>query len=96
MVAAGYCMYGSSCTLVISTGHGVNGFTLDPALREFILTHSNIKIPQKGKIYYVNKGNTQNWDNQTANMVADVHRTLLYGGVFLYPADKKSPNGKLR
>ncbi|KAM0832883.1 hypothetical protein ACQ4PT_064601 [Festuca glaucescens] len=96
MIAAGYCMYGSSCTLVLSTGNGVNGFTLDPSLGEFILTHPNIKIPNKGKIYSVNEGNARNWDVPTANMVADVHRTLLYGGIFLYPADKKSPNGKLR
>lgn len=118
MVAAGYCMYGSSCTLVISTGGGVNGFTLDPSLGEFILTHPDIKIPKKGKIYSVNEGNAKNWDGPTAkyveqckfpkdgsspkslryigSMVADVHRTLLYGGIFLYPADKKSPNGKLR
>ncbi|KVH99615.1 Fructose-1,6-bisphosphatase, active site-containing protein [Cynara cardunculus var. scolymus] len=96
MLAAGYCMYGSSCTLVLSTGSGVNGFTLDPSLGEFILTHPDIKIPKKGKIYSVNEGNAKNWDGPTANMVADVHRTLLYGGVFLYPADKKSPDGKLR
>ncbi|KAK4800668.1 hypothetical protein SAY86_021155 [Trapa natans] len=118
MLAAGYCMYGSSCTLVLSTGSGVNGFTLDPSLGEFILTHPDIKIPQKGKIYSVNEGNAKNWDGPTAkyvenckfpidgspakslryigSMVADVHRTLLYGGIFLYPADKKSPNGKLR
>lgn len=118
MVAAGYCMYGSSCTLVLSTGTGVNGFTLDPSLGEFILTHPNIKVPEKGKIYSVNEGNTKNWDEPTkkyverckfpedgsspkslryiGSMVADVHRTLLYGGIFMYPADKKSPNGKLR
>ncbi|RLM99243.1 fructose-1,6-bisphosphatase, cytosolic-like [Panicum miliaceum] len=118
MLAAGYCMYGSSCTLVLSTGNGVNGFTLDPSLGEFILTHPNIKIPKKGKIYSVNEGNAKNWDAPTAkyvekckypqdgsspkslryigSMVADVHRTLLYGGIFLYPADQKSPNGKLR
>lgn len=118
MLAAGYCMYGSSCTLVLSTGSGVNGFTLDPSLGEFILTHPDIKIPKKGKIYSVNEGNAKNWDGPTAkyvesckfpedgsspkslryigSMVADVHRTLLYGGIFLYPADKKSPNGKLR
>ncbi|WVZ98743.1 hypothetical protein U9M48_044142 [Paspalum notatum var. saurae] len=117
-IAAGYCMYGSSCTLVLSTGNGVNGFTLDPSLGEFILTHPNIKIPKKGKIYSVNEGNAKNWDGPTAkfvekckypqdgspprslryigSMVADVHRTLLYGGIFLYPADHKSPNGKLR
>ncbi|CAM8973170.1 unnamed protein product [Rhodiola kirilowii] len=118
MVAAGYCMYGSSCTFVLSTGSGVNGFTLDPSLGEFILTHPDIKIPEKGQIYSVNEGNAKNWDEPTAkyvkkckypedgsapkslryigSMVADVHRTLLYGGIFLYPADKKSPNGKLR
>ncbi|XP_057845194.2 fructose-1,6-bisphosphatase, cytosolic isoform X2 [Cryptomeria japonica] len=118
MVAAGYCMYGSSCTLVLSTGTGVNGFTLDPSLGEFILTHPNIKVPTKGKIYSINEGNARHWDEPTkkyverckfpedgsspkslryiGSMVADVHRTLLYGGIFMYPADKKSPNGKLR
>ncbi|KAI3940119.1 hypothetical protein MKW92_019755 [Papaver armeniacum] len=118
MLAAGYCMYGSSCTFVLSTGTGVNGFTLDPSLGEFIMTHPNIKIPKKGKIYSVNEGNAKNWDTPTAkyverckypqdgsspkslryigSMVADVHRTLLYGGIFMYPADKKSPSGKLR
>ncbi|XP_039054902.1 fructose-1,6-bisphosphatase, cytosolic-like [Hibiscus syriacus] len=118
LLAAGYCMYGSSCTLVLSTGSGVNGFTLDPSLGEFILTHPNIKVPKRGKIYSVNEGNAMNWDEPTTkfvekcnfpadgspprslryigSMVADVHRTLIYGGIFLYPADKKSPNGKLR
>ncbi|QCE08106.1 fructose-1 [Vigna unguiculata] len=118
MLAAGYCMYGSSCTFVLSTGRGVNGFTLDPSLGEFILTHPDIKVPKKGKIYSVNEGNAKNWDGPTTkyvenckfpkdgsspkslryvgSMVADVHRTFLYGGIFLYPADKKSPNGKLR
>ncbi|XP_024391965.1 fructose-1,6-bisphosphatase, cytosolic [Physcomitrium patens] len=118
MLAAGYCMYGSSCTLVLSTGAGVNGFTLDPSLGEFILTHPDIKIPKKGKIYSVNEGNAKHWDGPTTkyvenakfpkdgsspkslryigSMVADVHRTLLYGGIFMYPGDKKSPKGKLR
>lgn len=118
LLAAGYCMYGSSCTFVLSTGNGVNGFTLDPSLGEFILTHPNIKIPRKGKIYSVNEGNAKNWDEPTTkyvqkckfpqdglppkslryigSMVADIHRTLLYGGIFMYPADIKSPNGKLR
>ncbi|CAL0309530.1 unnamed protein product [Lupinus luteus] len=118
MLAAGYCMYGSSCTFVISTGNGVNGFTLDPSLGEFILTHPDIKVPRKGKIYSVNEGNAKNWDEPTTkyvenckfpqdgsapkslryigSMVADIHRTLLYGGMFMYPADIKSPNGKLR
>ncbi|XP_039022084.1 fructose-1,6-bisphosphatase, cytosolic-like [Hibiscus syriacus] len=118
MLAAGDCMYGSSCTLVLSTGGGVNGFTLDPSLGQFILTHPDIKIPKKGKIYSVNEENAKNWDGPTAkyvekckfpkdssspkslryigSMVADVHRTLLYDGIFLYPADKKSLNGKQR
>ncbi|CAB4298112.1 unnamed protein product [Prunus armeniaca] len=81
-------MYGSSCTivclelqLVISTGRGVNGFTLDPALGEFLLTHSNIKIPQKGKIYSVNEGNAQTWDDQTAK----------YVGKCKFPKDGSSP-----
>ncbi|RZB97520.1 Fructose-1,6-bisphosphatase, cytosolic isoform G [Glycine soja] len=65
MLAAGYCMYGSSCTFVLSTENGVNGFTLDPSLGEFILTHPNIKIPSKGKIYSVNEGNARNWDEPT-------------------------------
>ncbi|CAL5329679.1 unnamed protein product [Camellia sinensis] len=118
LLAAGYCMYGSSCMLVLSTGNGVNGFTLDPSIGEFILTHPDIKVPKKGKIYSTNEGNAQYWDEPTTkyvenskfpkdgsspkslryigSMVADVHRTLLYGGIFLYPADKKNPNGKLR
>ncbi|KAH9691694.1 Fructose-1,6-bisphosphatase [Citrus sinensis] len=84
MLAAGYCMYGSSCTLVLSTGSGVNGFTLDPSLGEFILTHPDIKFIVCDDAMVIN------------SMVADVHRTLLYGGIFMYPRDKKSPNGKLR
>ncbi|KAG9139931.1 hypothetical protein Leryth_022883 [Lithospermum erythrorhizon] len=69
LVAAGYCMYGSSCMLVISTGSGVNGFTLDPSLGEFVLTHADIKIPTKGKIYSVNEGNAKNWDGPTTKYV---------------------------
>jgi len=118
MVIAGYCMYGSSANLVISLGDGVNGYTLDNSIGEFILTHPNIKIPPRGKIYSVNEGNASFWypacteyfnslkfppsgknpysARYIGSMVADVHRTLLYGGVFAYPADKKSKNGKLR
>ncbi|KAI0244774.1 Fructose-1,6-bisphosphatase [Massospora cicadina] len=120
MVVAGYCMYGSSCNLVITTGKGVNGFTLDPAIGEFVLTHPDIRIPSRGKIYSVNEGNAIYWDNACkeyfngikfpsaesgkkpysaryiGSMVADVHRTLLYGGVFAYPSDSKSKDGKLR
>lgn len=118
MVAAGYCMYGSCCSLVLSLGGGVHGFTLDPSLGEFVLTHDNIRVPTSASIYSINEGNAATWNEATrrfveeckhppgggkpkslryvGSMVADVHRTLLYGGVFLYPADKKSPNGKLR
>ena len=117
LVAAGYCMYGSSTQMVLTTGHGVNGFTLDPSIGEFILTHPNIRIPDKPKtVYSVNEGNARYWDAPTTafvsamknqegkpyslryvgSMVSDVHRTLLYGGVFMYPGDSKSKNGKLR
>jgi len=96
----------------------VNGFTLDQAVGEFVLTHPNIRIKDKGNIYSINEGNSAFWEKGTADyvnhvkaaskgkppyslryigsMVADVHRTLLYGGIFMYPADSKSPNGKLR
>jgi len=117
MVAAGYTMYGSSANLVLSTGHGVNGYTLDNALGEFILTHPDIKVPSRGKIYSINEGNSSFYyppvikylesikyppNNKPysaryiGSMVADVHRTLLYGGIFGYPDDKKSKKGKLR
>jgi len=117
LVAAGYCMYGSSTQLVLTTGAGVNGFTLDPSIGEFILTHPNITIPAKPKtVYSVNEGNTKYWHDPVrrfveekkahepkpyslryvGSMVSDVHRTLLYGGIFMYPADKKSKSGKLR
>jgi len=119
MVAAGYAMYGSSTTLVMTTGQGVHGYTLDPSLGEFILSHRNIQVPSRAKIYSVNEGNSVYWDKATTefvntcksksapggkpysaryigSMVADVHRTLLYGGIFMYPGDSKSPNGKLR
>ncbi|KAG6818116.1 hypothetical protein H0H87_000021 [Tephrocybe sp. NHM501043] len=118
MVAAGYTMYGSSANLVLSTGQGVNGYTLDAALGEFILTHPNIQIPSRGKIYSFNEGNSMYFHapmnaylksikyptppktpysaRYIGSMVADVHRTLLYGGIFGYPNDKKSKSGKLR
>jgi len=115
MIAAGYACYGSSTVLVISTGAEVNGYTLDPSLGEFILTHPSITLPSKGKIYSINEGNASKWDQATkdyidsvkfqkspyscryiGSMVADVHRTLLYGGIFGYPGDKSAANGKLR
>eukprot|EP01016_Furgasonia_blochmanni_P054962 TRINITY_DN9124_c0_g1_i2.p1 TRINITY_DN9124_c0_g1~~TRINITY_DN9124_c0_g1_i2.p1 ORF type:complete len:395 (+),score=150.42 TRINITY_DN9124_c0_g1_i2:62-1186(+) len=118
MVAAGYCLYGTSTQLVLSLGEEVNGYTLDPSIGEFLLTHPNIKIPKRGVIYSINEGNAAIWEEPTTkyvqekkfpaegkktyslryigSMVADVHRTLLYGGIFLYPADKKTATGKLR
>ena len=118
-VGAGYVLYGSSTMLVYSTGQGVDGFTLDPSLGEFLLSHPDIKTPKRGKIYSVNEGNFDKWDDGVKNyikhlkqtdketgrpysaryigsLVADFHRNLLKGGIFLYPADKKNPNGKLR
>lgn len=122
-IAAGYVIYGSSTVLVYSTGDGVHGFTLDPAVGEFFLSHENIRIPTKGKSYSINEGNTYLWSDEVrrwveslkapvatsdgavtsrcssryvGSLVADFHRTLLKGGVFAYPADKKSPSGKLR
>eukprot|EP00300_Choanocystis_sp_HF-7_P036286 c52127_g1_i1.p1 GENE.c52127_g1_i1~~c52127_g1_i1.p1 ORF type:complete len:354 (+),score=94.46 c52127_g1_i1:44-1105(+) len=120
MVAAGYCLYGSFTQLVLSIGgKSVDGFTLDPALGEFVLTHPNIRVPERGNIYSINEGNRSVWVDEAireyvtskhtptdgskpysaryvGSMVADVHRTFLYGGIFLYPADKKSKSGKLR
>jgi fructose-1,6-bisphosphatase I len=121
-VAAGYFLYGPSTMLVYTTGDGVHGFTLDPSVGEFLLSHSNIKIPEYGKIYSVNESYALYWDERTkkcveyfksrdnergkpystryiGSLVADFHRNLLYGGIFMYPADKKDPakpRGKLR
>ncbi|MCS7081457.1 MAG: class 1 fructose-bisphosphatase [Bacteroidetes bacterium] len=118
-VAAGYVVYGSSTMLVYTTGHGVNGFTLDPSIGEFLLSHPHIQIPKRGKIYSTNQGYFRFWEagmrqyiqylqeedkatgrpyslRYIGTLVADVHRTLLYGGIFLYPASSKDPKGKLR
>ncbi len=118
-VCAGYVIYGSSTMLVYTTGAGVYGFTLDPSYGSFILSHPKIKIPSKGKIYSINEGNFNLWDEGVQNyvrwvktpaanngkpmtaryigsLVSDFHRNLLKGGIFLYPADKKNKNGKLR
>jgi fructose-1,6-bisphosphatase I len=118
-VAAGYALYGSSTVLVYTTGDGVDIFTYDPTIGEFLLSSSQIKIPSRGRVYSINEGNAINWypgtqryiehlkqkDSATGRpyslryigtAVADIHRTLLYGGIFMYPADRKSPNGKLR
>ncbi len=118
-VAAGYILYGSSTMLVYTTGAGVYGFTLDPGIGEFLLSHPNIEIPRKGNIYSINEGYRNVFFESTrrfldylqeddastgrpysaryiGSMVADVHRTLLYGGLFMYPATHKAPGGKLR
>ncbi|MGL1862609.1 MAG: class 1 fructose-bisphosphatase [Pseudodesulfovibrio sp.] len=121
-VAAGYILYGSSTMLVFTSGDGVHGFTLDPSVGEFLLSHPNIRIPEQGKIYSVNEGNERYWDRDTkkalayfkspknalrkpysgryiGSLVADFHRNLLYGGIFMYPPDlrdPKKPVGKLR
>ena len=118
-LAAGYVMYGSSTMLVYTTGDGVHGFTFEPSVGEFLLSHPEIKTPERGHIYSVNEGNYVKWDEGTrryvdwlkmddaatgrpyssryvGSLVADFHRNLLYGGIFLYPGDRKSPQGKLR
>ncbi|HEX7050594.1 MAG TPA: class 1 fructose-bisphosphatase [Longimicrobiales bacterium] len=119
-VAAGYVVYGSSTMLVYTTGTGVHGFTLDPSIGEFVLSHPNIRIPTPGKrIYSCNEGNYTRWTERQqrlvdhlkgidgrnskpfsaryiGSMVADVHRTLLYGGLFMYPVDTVKNSGKLR
>lgn len=119
MVAAGYIIYGSSTMLVYSAGQGVNGFTLDPSLGEFCLSHPNIKTPLNGKIYSINEGNYEKFplgikkyikycqekDTETnrpyssryiGSLVADFHRNMLKGGVFMYPSTDSHPKGKLR
>lgn len=115
---AGYIVYGSSTIFVYTAGHGVYGFTLDPAFGEFLLSHDDIKIPDHGRIYSLNEGNYFSWPKGLKNyikhlqanlfegkpyqaryvgsMVADIHRTLLYGGIFIYPGDKRNSKGKLR
>lgn len=120
MVAAGYTMYGASAHLMLTSGKGVNGFTLDTQLGEFILTQPNLTIPKHRAIYSVNEGNLYYWSDNIkkyiedlkkpqealggkpysaryiGSMVADIHRTMLYGGIFSYPSDTKLKNGKLR
>lgn len=113
-LAAGYIVYGSSTMLVYTTGAGVHGFTLEPSIGEFLLSHADMRIPDPGKkIYSVNEAYYKRWSpgqqkavdvlkdegyslRYIGSLVADFHRTLLYGGIFMYPADSKSPKGKLR
>jgi fructose-1,6-bisphosphatase I len=118
IVASGYVIYGSSNMLVYSTGDQVDGFTYDPGVGEFFLSHPNIRIPERGGIYSINEGNYHNWSQGTQRwvdwiktpgdgkepyrlryigaMVADLHRTLLRGGIFVYPPDVVNKKGKLR
>ena len=112
-VAAGYILYGSSTMLVYTTGHGVNGFTHDPSLGEYVLSHPDMTIPENGKIYSINEGSANSFsvkvndylkyckdNNYTAryigSLVADFHRNLLKGGIYIYPATAKDTKGKLR
>lgn len=118
-VAAGYVIYGSSTMLVYSTGAGVNGFTLEPSIGEFCLSHPDMRIPEDGKIYSINEGNLtisskgvqdyvkycKSTDKRTnrpytaryiGSLVADFHRNLIKGGIYIYPATTKAPEGKLR
>lgn len=118
-VAAGYVIYGSSVMMVYTTGNGVHGFTYDPTIGEFLLSHENITIPERGKYYSMNEGSWHQFNQSTKNyidylkeedkatgrpystryigsLVADFHRNLLTGGIFIYPATEKHKSGKLR
>lgn len=117
-VAAGYVIYGSSTMLVYTTGQGAHGFTLDPSIGEFLLSHPNIRMPEHGRYLSVNDSYSPLWNDETralmrryrgldgkrdpmnvryvGSLVADFHRNLLGGGIFAYPANEKSPLGKLR
>ncbi|MEI6638483.1 MAG: class 1 fructose-bisphosphatase [Chlorobium sp.] len=118
-VAAGYVIYGSSVVMVYTTGHGVHGFTYDPTIGEFLLSHENIVTPKSGKYYSINEGSYAQFNEGTkryldyikeedkatnrpystryiGSLVADFHRNLLTGGIFIYPPTTKHLNGKLR
>ncbi len=118
-VAAGYVIYGSSTMMVYTTGKGVNGFTLDPSIGEFCLSHPEMKMAKIGKTYSINEGYyvhfpdgvkkfikyCQEEDSKTnrpfisryiGSAVADIHRNLISGGIFIYPSTSQNPNGKLR
>jgi len=118
-IAAGYVLYGSSTMLVYTTGNGVNGFTLDPSIGEFCLSHPNLRTPENGRMYAMNEGNIDECDQGVrdyirfcqqvhpeanrpysgryiGSLVADFHRNLIKGGIYIYPATNQSPDGKLR
>ena len=112
-VAAGYILYGSSTMFVYTTGRGVNGFTYEPSLGEYILSHQNMHMPKDGKVYSINEGSYKSFAPKVVNyveqckekglsaryigsLVADFHRNLLKGGIYIYPATAKAPQGKLR
>lgn len=118
-IAAGYVLYGSSTMLVYTTGHGVNGFTLDPSIGEYCLSHPNMKMPETSRLYSMNEGNIdichpgikdyvhycQGEEKETGrpysgryigSLVADFHRSLIKGGIYIYPAVPSAPKGKLR
>jgi fructose-1,6-bisphosphatase I len=122
MKAAGYALYSSATVLVFTLGSSVYGFTLDPQIQEFVLTHDKLTIPPRGNVYSCNEANSEGWDDGSGwkaylkniklgqgetqqryalryvgSMVGDIHRTLLYGGVFAYPSDKlDKPHGNLQ
>jgi fructose-1,6-bisphosphatase I len=120
MRAAGYCLYSSATVLVFTLGDSVQGFTLDPQINEFVLTHPNLTIPSRGSVYSCNEANSEGWDEgyktylrnlklgqgetgqryahrYVGSMVGDIHRTLLYGGIFSYPGDTLThPHGNLQ
>jgi fructose-1,6-bisphosphatase I len=112
-VAAGYVLYGSSTMLVYTTGFGVNGFTYEPTLGEYFLSHPDLKMPEDGKIFSVNESGLQSFPLNVSNylqhckennytgryigsLVADFHRNMLKGGIYIYPATSSNPSGKLR
>ena len=119
LLAAGYVIYGSSTMLVYTSGNGVNGFTLDPSIGEFCLSHADVKIPVSGKIYSINEGNYEKFpvgvkkyikycqekdtrhgrpytSRYIGSLVADFHRNMLKGGIYIYPETDSHPHGKLR
>jgi fructose-1,6-bisphosphatase I len=119
LVCAGYAVYGSSTMFVYTTGHSVDGFTLDPGVGEYLLSHPEMRLPDRARCLSVNASNRTLWSEGTrrfvdivsdredpryqrttsryiGSLVADFHRNLIYGGIFLYPGDQKTPRGKLR